>query len=105
MALTVLGLIALAITSPAIATDAERAFARCRMEYLKHEDALRWKENDFYKTCMRAEGFDFLGDPPYRLICLPNLEHCYGRPPEPERPLEPKNWLDRAKDWLNSIGK
>lgn len=85
------GLALLAVPAPAAAQDADRSMARCRMEYLKNEDALRFKKDQFYSTCMTAEGF--YGS---AIFCPADESRCYSAPPKPATTVE------KTQDWLKS---
>ena len=83
--------------SSAWAQTSEQAIARCYMEFLKHPDALRRKEEEFYQTCMKAQGFDF--NPARRtarVLISEVAPECYERP-------KPPGLVERATDWLNSF--
>ncbi len=86
--LVVVGL--LTVASGAFA-GSEQAMARCTVEYMKHEEALRSQRENYFKTGMKGEGFDFGR---YPLTCLgPQMANCYLESsgvaePEPKSPLK-----------------
>jgi hypothetical protein len=63
-------------------------------------EQLRWKKDEFYETCMTAEGFRHK---PGAYLCSRTEARCYEQPPEPKKPgiqETVRDWLARAKEWL-----
>lgn len=78
---------AIAIGSLAYA-DAPQSMARCRVEYLKNEVALRSRQDDFYDACMQADGYKKTS-----VSCASTDERCYGG-------SKKTMYFSRATDWL-----
>jgi hypothetical protein len=70
----------LAVCTPAAAADEDQAMARCQIEFMEHEDALHARADEFYETCMKAQGFN---KSRYPLTCFSaKMAHCYEKASE-----------------------
>jgi hypothetical protein len=87
--IVLLGFFVAAANSTAIAADASQSMARCTIEFLKNENALRLKQGEFYDACMQAEGFKKIST-----SCASTDERCYSGPQKSSM------YFARATDWL-----